>query len=278
MPDTAASVEKNIVTVPAGRIREEQTLTVSPGSVSIDGNTVTVAEGYVQNDTLTVPAGNVAISDDNSKVIVTEGYVQADEIDLPSAGFQLVKVTDYHPAREGFTAPSQVVVSGIGAIGSVEDDWYTDGSAANGTYVITEDTRYKKGYSRVYKQVDGKYYLAGYDSSADEWSDTGSQWFIGTSPTSYGWGALLYYEGENIPSGSAIWQNMDYGSATVTTSITNAEVSSLIETSLAQSVTAFDTETAEWTEGDSVDISSYSITPQINGIYFKEESVDFAAS
>jgi hypothetical protein len=296
MPDTAASVEKNIVTVPAGRIREEQTLTVSPGSVSIDGNkvtvvegyvtnttltvspgsvsidgnTVTVAEGYVQNDTLTVPAGNVAISDDNSKVIVTEGYVQADEIDLPSAGFQLVKVTDYHPAREGFTAPSQVVVSGIGAIGSVEDDWYTDGSAANGTYVITEDTRYKKGYSRVYKQVDGKYYLAGYDSSADEWSDTGSQWFIGTSPTSYGWGALLYYEGENIPSGSAIWQNMDYGSAPVTTDITNEEVSSLTETTMVQSVTAFDPETAEWTEGDSVDISSYSITPQTNGIYFAQ--------
>jgi hypothetical protein len=45
---------------------------------------------------------------------------------------------------------------------------------------------------------------------------------------------------------------------------------SLTETSLAQSVTAFNPETAEWMEGDAVDISSYSITPQTNGIYFAQ--------
>ena len=186
-----------------------------------------------------------------------------------SSGFQLVKVTNYHPAREGFTAPAQVEVSGIGTIG--RDDYGTDGSAANGIYQVTEDTKYKKGYARVYKQVDGNYYLAGYDSSAEEWSDSSSQWFIGTSPTSYGGSALLYYEGADIPAGSATWQNMNYGNATVTTTITNETISSLTETSLAQSVTAFDPETAEWTEGDSVDISSYSVTPSTNGIYFAQD-------
>ncbi len=245
----------------------ETTLEVPSGSITISGNTVTVSAGYLERQELTIPAGSVTIDTTVNKVIVSEGYVQSEELDLPG-GFQLVKVTNYHPAREGFTAPSQIVVSGIGTLGSVEDDWYTDGSAANGTYVITEDTKYKKGYDRVYKQVDGNYYLAGYDSSAAEWSEYNSQWFIGTSTTSYGYGALLYYEGTDIPSGENTWQNSEYGNATVTTTITNETISSLTETSLAQSVTAFDPETAEWTEGDSVDISSYSITPQTNGIYF----------
>lgn len=243
----------------------ETTLEVPSGSITISGNTVTISAGYLERKELTIPAGSVTIDTTVNKVIVSEGYVQSEELDLPG-GFQLVKVTNYHPAREGFTAPSQIVISGIGTIGS--DDYGTDGSAANGTYVITEDTKYKKGYARVYKQVDGKYYLAGYDSSAAEWAEYSSQWFIGTSTTSYGWSALLYYEGADIPAGEATWKNMDYGSATVTTTITNETISSLTETSLAQSVTAFDPDTAEWTEGDSVDISSYSITPQTNGIYF----------
>ena len=242
-------------------------MTVPAGSVSLEKDIVTVTEGYVEEQTLTVPAGSVTLSEDKTKVIVEEGFVQSEEIPIPG-GFQLVKVTNYHPAREGFTAPAQVEVSGIGTIGS--DDYGTDGSAANGIYRVTEDTKYKKGYARVYKQVDGNYYLAGYDSSAGEWSDSSSQWFIGTSPTSYGWSALLYYEGADIPAGSATWQNMDYGNATVTTTITNETVSSLTETSLAQSVTAFDPETAEWTEGGAVDISSYSVTPQTNGIYFAQ--------
>ncbi|MBE6392886.1 MAG: LamG domain-containing protein [Lentisphaerae bacterium] len=311
MPDTAAVLDGNTVTVPAGRIREDVTVTIPMGrvlvgrddlddNVMVEGsysNEVTITEGYHNDRTVTIGnavTGYTITPSVNAQTIVPGTYItgfplliEGDANLVPEnikkdvsifgvtgeyeAGFQLVKVTNYNPAREGFTAPAQVEVSGIGTLGSVEDEWYTDGSAANGIYQVTENTKYKKGYARVYKQVDGNYYLAGYDSSAEEWSDSSSQWFIGTSPTSYGGSALLYYEGADIPAGSATWQNMNYGNATVTTTITNETISSLTETSLAQSVTAFDPETAEWTEGDSVDISSYSVTPSTNGIYFAQD-------
>ena len=308
---SGVTVNKNIVTVGEGYVSEDVTVTIPMGrvlvgsddlddNVMVDGNysnEVTITEGYHNDRKVTIGnavTGYTITPSVNAQTIVPGTYitgipllVEGDANLVPEnikkdvsifgvtgeyeAGFQLVKVTNYNPAREGFTAPAQVEVSGIGTLGSVEDEWYTDGSAANGIYQVTEDTKYKKGYARVYKQVDGNYYLAGYDSSAEEWSDSSSQWFIGTSPTSYGGSALLYYEGADIPAGSATWQNMNYGNATVTTTITNETISSLTETSLAQSVTAFDPETAEWTEGDSVDISSYSVTPSTNGIYFAQD-------
>ena len=306
---SGVTVNKNIVTVGEGYVSEDVTVTIPMGrvlvgsddlddNVMVDGNysnEVTITEGYHNDRKVTIGnavTGYTITPSVNAQTIVPGTYitgipllVEGDANLVPEnikkdvsifgvtgeyeAGFQLVKVTNYHPAREGFTAPAQVEVSGIGTIG--RDDYGTDGSAANGIYQVTEDTKYKKGYARVYKQVDGNYYLAGYDSSAEEWSDSSSQWFIGTSPTSYGGSALLYYEGADIPAGSATWQNMNYGNATVTTTITNETISSLTETSLAQSVTAFDPETAEWTEGDSVDISSYSVTPSTNGIYFAQD-------
>lgn len=306
---SGATVNANVVTVGRGYLSEDLTVTIPMGrvlvgsddlddNVMVNGNysnKVTITEGYHNDRTVTIGnavTGYTITPSVNAQTIVPGTYitgipllVEGDANLVPEnikkdvsifgvtgeyeAGFQLVKVTNYNPAREGFTAPAQVEVSGIGTIGS--DDYGTDGSAANGIYQVTEDTKYKKGYARVYKQVDGNYYLAGYDSSAEEWSDSSSQWFIGTSPTSYGGSALLYYEGADIPAGSATWQNMNYGNATVTTTITNETISSLTETSLAQSVTAFDPETAEWTEGDSVDISSYSVTPSTNGIYFAQD-------
>ena len=344
MPDTAAVLDGNTVTVPAGRIRTEQTLTLPPGLVSIDGRKVTVTEGYVEEQTLTIPEGNVyvdhlgyvvveagyledrniyinrgsvtidgptvsvgagyvedtsltvpsgsavvegpsvkitegyltettltvqsgsvTISEDKTKVIVEEGYVQSEEIPIPG-GFQLVKVTEYTPYRAELTAPSQIVVSGIGTIGSA--DYGTDGSAANGTYVITEETKYQKGYSRVYKQVDGNYYIAGYDSSAEEWPEYNSHWFIGSSPTSYGGGALLYCEGADIPTDEATWQNMNYGSATVTTAITNTTYPEQPLGLYGKTVNSYDETTGQWSCAESsTALSGCENPPEISQIF-----------
>ncbi len=296
LEDVTAVLDGNTVTVPAGRIREEQTLTVAPGSVtvnrdtvtvtegyvneetltvpagsvSLDKDTITVAEGYVEEQTLTVPAGSVVISKNINKVIVTEGYVPSQELDLPG-GFQLVKVTNYHPARDGFTAPGTVTFSGLG---TVESEWGgdpADFSDVNGEYVVTEDTKYKKGLARVYKQRGGKYYLCGYDPSGMDWAEYSAHWYVSETVGGYGWSAKMScYSSAEIPNGTVNWSNDNIGEFSVTTTITNETISSLTETSLAQSVTAFDPETAEWTEGDAVDISSYSITPQTNGIYFAQ--------
>jgi hypothetical protein len=216
-----------------------------------------------------VPVGSLAIKVGSEVFPLTPGQSNGGGGD--TSKFNLVKIKDYHPAREGFTAPSQIVVSGIGTIGDA--DWGTDGSAANGTYVITEDTKYKKGYSRVYKQQNGNYYLAGYDYSAEEWAEFGSNWYISTSIGGYGYSALLYYEGEDIPSGSAAWQSMEYGSATVTTAITNEEIEPLTETVTARSVRRFNGLTNEWEVALGADqvISGFSIPPQTNGIYVVED-------
>ena len=367
MEDVTAVIDGNIVTIPAGRIREEQTLTVQAGSVSLEKNTVTVTEGYVKEQTLTVemssgvtvnknivtvgegyvsedltvtiPMGRVLVGsddlDDNvivegnysNKVTITEGYhndrtvtignavtgytitpsvngqdilpgtyitgfplhVEGDANLVPEnikkgvsifgvpgeyeAGFQLVKVTNYHPAREGMSEPYSVTFSGLG---TVESEWGgdpADFSDVNGVFVVTEDTKYKKGLARVYKQDGGKYYLCGYDPSGMDWAEYEAHWYVSETVGGYGLNARMscYNSGENVPDGANNWSNENIGSFSVTTTITNETISSLAETYLAQSVTAFDPDTAEWTEGDSVDISSYSITPQTNGIYFAQD-------
>ena len=267
MEDVTAVVDGATVTIPAGRIRKEQTLTVKKGAVSLEKNTVTVTEGYVEEQTLTVPAGSVVINKNINKVIVTEGYVPSQELDLPG-GFQLVKVTNYHPAREGFTAPESVTVSGLGI---VESEWGDSGdySDVNGNYIVTEETKYKKGFARVYKQQGGSHYLRGYDPSGEEWSEFEKCWYIDTS-SHISYESKLRFDGENIPSGTNNWHTSYYGDVSVTTSVVETTITSLSETALAQSVTAFNAETAEWTEGEAVDIQEFSVTPQTNGIYFAQ--------
>lgn len=267
-----ATQDGNTVTVPAGRIMSEQIFTIIPdgvaeGSVTLSGDTITITEGYVSAGTLKVATGSVVVDTELNKVVVTEGYVQSDELPLPG-GFQLVKVTHYNPTREALTAPSQVVVSGIGTIGS--DDWSTDGSAANGTYIVTDETKYKKGLARVYKQQGGNYYLAGYDPDDYEWAEYSANWFISTSPDGYGWSALLQHNGETIPSGENSWISNEFGDATVTTAVTTETIAALAETISACAVTAFDEGTDAWTEGDPVSISDYTLTPQVPGIYYAQ--------
>lgn len=169
MPDSSPEVNGNSVTIPAGRIREEQTLTVQSGSVSVSGNTVTVTGGYVMDDTLTVQAGSVAISEDKTKVIVTEGYVQAEEIRLPGGASMYKCAAVYGPEKvSGF------IVSGAGT------------AAVNGNYLPT-DLKTEEG-GIIYKHETAEYYYF------EMWGEKG----ICTSPTGYpSEGIYFKYEWED---------------------------------------------------------------------------------
>ncbi|MBR1951743.1 MAG: hypothetical protein IKA32_04160, partial [Lentisphaeria bacterium] len=249
----------------------ETTLKVPSGSITISGNTVTISAGYLERKELTIPAGSVTIDTTVNKVIVSEGYVQSEELDLPG-GFQLVKVTNYHPAREGMSEPGTVTFSGLGTVESQYGGDPVDFSDVNGDYVVTEETKFKKGLARVYKQQDGKYYLCGYDPSGMDWAEYSAHWYVSETIGGYGWSAKMsLYSSSEIHTGTVNWSNDNIGEFPVTTTVAMSDYPALTETYPAQSVTAFDPETAEWTEGDSVDISSYSITPQTNGIYFAQD-------
>lgn len=309
---SGATVNANVVTVGKGYLAEDVTVTIPIGhvlvgsddlddNVIVDGNysnKVTITEGYHNDRTVTI--GNAVrgytITPSITSQAISPGtyitgipvYVEGDANLIPEnikkdvsifgvkgaceAGFSLVKVTNYHPARDGFTAPGTVTFSGLG---TVESEWGGDPedfSDVNGEYVVTEDTKYKKGLARVYKQQGGKYYLCGYDPSGMEWAEYEAHWYISETIGGYGWSAKMscHDSGEDVPSGANNWSNEMIGNFSVTTSVVETTITSLSETALAQSVTAFNAETAEWTEGEAVDISSYSITPQTNGIYFAQ--------
>ena len=287
MEDVTAVISGNIVTIPAGRVKKTQTLTVEKGSVSIDKNVVTVtggyvedktltvhsgsvsvyhdtifvAEGYVEDQTLTVQPGSVTVDNKKNKVIVSEGYVQSQTIPLPG-GFQLVKVTNYTPEFKGMSEPDMVTFFGL------TDDL----SDVNGEYLVTSDTKYKEGLARVYKQTNGKYYLCGYDPSGEEWADYNAHWYVSTSIGSYGWRAKLscYSSGANIPSGTATWSSDMVGDVTAATTVRVKDYPSSAEKALAVEVTGFDDDNADWLTGNSVAVSDYSITPQTGGIYFRQ--------
>lgn len=308
---SGVTVNKNIVTVGKGYVSEDVTVTIPMGrvlvgsddlddNVMVDGNysnKVTITEGYHNDRTVTIGnavTGYTITPSVNAQTIVPGTYItglplliEGDANLVPEnikkdvsifgvtgkyeAGFQLVKVTNYNPAREGFTAPGTVTFSGMG---TVESEWgdSADFSDVNGTYTVTDDTKYLSGLTRVYKQEGGKYYLCGYDPSGEEFAEYSAHWYVSETVGGYGSSAKMScYSSAEIPSGTVNWSNDNIGSFPVTTTITNETISSLAETSLAQSVTAFDPETAEWTEGDSVDISSYSVTPSTNGIYFAQD-------
>ena len=254
----------------------EQRLDVPNGSITIGDGVVTTTPGYIGRKELTIPAGSVSVNTAANKVVVTKGYVTSKEIPLTggggTGGLSLVKVTNYHPAREGMSEPYSVTFSGLG---TVESEWGGDSadfSDVNGVFVVTEDTKYKKGLARVYKQDGGKYYLCGYDPSDMDWAEYEAHWYVSETVGGYGYSAKMSCYGfAEIPNGTGNWSNENIGTFPVTTTVAMRDYPSLTETYPAQSVTAFNAETAEWTEGDSVDISSYSITPQTNGIYFAQD-------
>jgi hypothetical protein len=104
-----------------------------------------------------------------------------------------------------------------------------------------------------------------------DWSEYEAHWYVSETVGGYGWSAKMsLYSSSKLGTYTVNWSNENIGTFPVTTTVAVREYTALAETCLAQSVTAFDPETAEWTEGDAVDISSYSITPQTNGIYFAQ--------
>ena len=254
----------------------EQRLDVPNGSITIGDGVVTTTPGYIGRKELTIPAGSVSVNTEANKVVVTKGYVTSQEIPLTggggTGGLSLVKVTNYHPAREGMSEPYSVTFSGLGTVESQWGDDPADFSDVNGVFVVTEDTKYKKGLARVYKQDGGKYYLCGYDPSDMDWAEYEAHWYVSETVGGYGWSAKMsLYSSSKLGTGTFNWSNENIGTFPVTTTVAMRDYPSLTETYPAQSVTAFNAETAEWTEGDSVDISSYSITPQTNGIYFAQD-------
>jgi hypothetical protein len=80
MPDVAVSISGPDVTVPAGRIRTSQSLSVSAGNVALDGAVVRVTEGYVASKTLEVPAGSVSVN--KNYVNVSAGYLNEQEVEV----------------------------------------------------------------------------------------------------------------------------------------------------------------------------------------------------
>ena len=116
-------------------------------------------------------------------------------------GFELVKVTEYMPYRAALTAPEKVVISGMG---TVESEWgdSADFSDVNGTYTVTDETKYLSGLKRVYKQEGGKYYLRGYDPADYEYADYGAYWCITQYTSNSRWDAKAVFDGKDIPSGT----------------------------------------------------------------------------
>ena len=243
---------------------------------SINRNVVTVGAGKLSEDlVVTIPSGSVRVDTNNNKVVVREGYVNSSEISLPSnssgGGVSMVKVTNYTPEFKGMSEPDKVTFSGLGEFETGWGEIY-DLSDINGEYVVTSETEYKEGLARVYKQTNGKYYLCGYDPSGEEWAEYNEHWYVSTSIGGYGWNAALscYDSGTEMPSGSNMWSSDMVGDITVTTTVRVKDYPSIVETTSAVEVTGFDEATADWLTGNSVTVSDYFITPQTGGVYFRQ--------
>ena len=244
---------------------DELTLRAQAGSVTVDGDTVFITQGYFGYNELTIPAGSVTLDTTVNKVIVEEGYVKPQEIPLPG-GFQLVKVMKYTAYRAELTAPEKVVVSGLG---EVSNEWgdSADFSDVNGTYTVTDDTKYLSGFERVYKQEGGSYYLRGYDPTGEEWSEFEKCWFIDTS-TYVSYETKLRFDGESIPSGANNWQTSNYGAVSVTTAVTNKTYPEQPLVLNGKTVSSYDQTTGQWNCSESsTALSGCENPPEISQIF-----------
>ena len=182
------------------------------------------------------------------------------------SGFELAKVMEYIPYRAELTAPEKVVFSGLGTVESEGGD-SADFSDVNGTYTVTDDTKYLSGLKRVYKQEGGKYYLRGYDPSGEEWSEFSKCWFIDTS--SYiSYESKLRFDGENIPSGANNWQASYYGEVSVTTAVTNKTYPEQPFVLNGKKVSSYDETTGQWNCAESsTALSGCENPPEISQIF-----------
>ena len=182
------------------------------------------------------------------------------------SGFELAKVTEYIPYRAELTAPEKVVISGMGTVENEYGD-SADFSDVNGTYTVTDDTKYLSGLKRVYKQEGGEYYLRGYDPSGEEQSEFSKCWFIDTS-TYISYESKLRFDGENIPSGANNWQTSYYGEVSVTTAVTNKTYPEQPLVLNGKKVNSYDQTSGQWSCAESsTALSGCENPPEISQIF-----------
>lgn len=183
------------------------------------------------------------------------------------SAFTLVRVTDYIGFRPELTAPSQVVVSGMGTVESEYGD-SADFSDVNGTYTVTDETKYLSGLKRVYKQEEGSYYLRGYDPDDYEYAEYSAYWCITQNASNSRWEAKAIYEGESIPSGTNTWYSEMLGNVSIPTEVTNTTYPEQPLVLKCQKVNAYDPETRIWDISDSISsFSGYEKTPVPDNVY-----------
>ena len=144
MPDVEVSISGPDVTVPAGRIRTSQSLAVSAGSVAVNGGTVNVSAGYVENQTLNVSAGGVSI--DGDKVNVSAGYVESQTLNVSPGLVAINEVRDKVLVERGYVETQELPIPDGSAFYQCADVHFSDGEnvymvsgagtkAVNGSYV-----------------------------------------------------------------------------------------------------------------------------------------------
>lgn len=77
------TIDKNNILIEKGYIKEDIESTIDSGSVEISGDKVIIEEGYVSSETKNIKSGMVEIDEEQNKVIVSEGYLENQEINLP---------------------------------------------------------------------------------------------------------------------------------------------------------------------------------------------------
>lgn len=82
----SVTIEGKEVIVKEGYVGND-TLTIPSGSVEVSKNIISVNEGYVEDNSIEISSGKVEILDD--KVIVTEGFVENNQIELPLRGVEV---------------------------------------------------------------------------------------------------------------------------------------------------------------------------------------------
>lgn len=124
--------------------------------------------------------------------------------------FDLVKVTGYTQAKDAYSAVTQIVVSGL----TNEEEWGMDFSAFNGTYTPTADTAEETDpLKRIYKHSTENKWIKHYVWDPEESGEGTGYWLMVTNLNSGMWDAALSKTSNNQPlaSGTANWENMDYG-------------------------------------------------------------------
>jgi hypothetical protein len=206
-----------------------------------------------------VPIGSLAIKIGDEVFPLTVGK--------GGSGFELAKVTEYTPYRAALTAPEKVIISGIG---TVEGEWgdSADFSDINGTYTVTDDTKYLSGLKRIYKQDGGNYYLRGYDPADYASPEYGAYWCITQNASNSRWEARAVFDGESIPSGTNTWYSDMLGNVSIPTEVTNTTYPEQPLVLKGQKVNAYDPETRIWDISDSISsFSGHEKTPVPDNVF-----------